>query len=212
MRAYISPFPSHLSSLPWLQSANPSAASTTGWSRYRTMRARQTHPPTCRLYFTTFPHPPPKQETLNDPGFQTEQVNVRGIRTPPSESSEPIKHYYFTIDDQLMYMSFFQDWGPLNVAMVYKACIYIHSLLIVSHSPSYYPTRCGPKTLPLSFRWCVALRTIGTCPLSEQILHPLLVQIPWGRLGKLQCDPNTAAPLLGLYYYFCRAPNYRSPF
>ncbi|KAF8264304.1 protein-tyrosine phosphatase-like protein [Lactarius quietus] len=83
-----------------------------------------------RLYFTTFPHPPPKQETLNDPGFQTEPVNVRGIRTPPSESSEPIKHYYFTIDDQLMYMSFFQDWGPLNVAMVYKACIYIHSLLI----------------------------------------------------------------------------------
>ncbi|KAN0140188.1 Protein-tyrosine phosphatase-like protein [Lactarius tabidus] len=83
-----------------------------------------------RLYFTTFPHPPPKQEALNDPGFQTEQVNVRGIRTPPAESSEPIKHYYFTIDDQLMYMSFFQDWGPLNVAMVYKACIYIHSLLI----------------------------------------------------------------------------------
>lgn len=83
-----------------------------------------------RLYFTTFPHPPPKQETLNDPGFQTEQVNVRGIRTPPSESSEPIKHYYFTIDEQLVYMSFFQDWGPLNVAMVYKACIYIHSLLI----------------------------------------------------------------------------------
>ncbi len=107
----------------------------------------KTHPPTCRLYFTTFPHPPPKQETLNDPGFQTEQVNVRGIRTPPSESSEPIKHYYFTIDDQLMYMSFFQDWGPLNVAMVYKACIYIHSLLIVSHSPSYDPTMRGPVTL-----------------------------------------------------------------
>ena len=36
-----------------------------------------------------------------------------------------------------MYMSFFQDWGPLNVAMVYKACIFIHSLLIVSDSPLY---------------------------------------------------------------------------
>ncbi len=36
-----------------------------------------------------------------------------------------------------MYMSFFQDWGPLNVAMVYKACIYIHSLLIVSVSLFY---------------------------------------------------------------------------
>jgi Dual specificity protein phosphatase, N-terminal half len=94
-----------------------------------------THPPTRRLYFTTFPHPPPKQESLNDPGFQLEQIDVRGMRTPPSESSEPTKHYYFTIDDQLMYMSFFQDWGPLNVAMVYKACIYIHSLLIVSLIP-----------------------------------------------------------------------------
>jgi hypothetical protein len=30
-----------------------------------------------------------------------------------------------------------------------------------------------------------------------------------GRLGKLQCDPNTAAPLLGLYYLFCYAPDYR---
>ncbi|KAI9511288.1 tyrosine protein phosphatase [Russula earlei] len=83
-----------------------------------------------RLYFTTFPHPPPKQDSLNRPGSQLEQVNVRGIPTPPCESSEPTKHYYFTIDDQLMYMSFFQDWGPLNVAMVYKACIYIHSLLM----------------------------------------------------------------------------------
>jgi hypothetical protein len=104
--------------------------------------------PTCRLYFTTFPHPPPKQETLNDPGSQLEQVNVRGIRTPPCESSEPTKHYYFTIDDQLMYMSFFQDWGPLNVAMVYKACIYIHSLLIVSLSLFYAiqtPVPCEPK-------------------------------------------------------------------
>jgi cell division cycle 14 len=87
------------------------------------------------LYFTTFPHPPPKQETLNNLGSQLEQVNIRGICTPPCESSEPTKHYYFTIDDQLMYMSFFQDWGPLNVAMVYKACIFIHSLLIVSDFP-----------------------------------------------------------------------------
>ena len=41
------------------------------------------------------------------------------------------KYWYFTIDDQLLYLSFFQDWGPLNLAMVYKACIYIHHLLEV---------------------------------------------------------------------------------
>ena len=44
------------------------------------------------------------------------------------------KYYYFTIDDQLVYLSFFQDWGPLNLAMVYKACILIHELLQVSSS------------------------------------------------------------------------------
>ncbi|KAG5644942.1 hypothetical protein DXG03_007407 [Asterophora parasitica] len=38
-------------------------------------------------------------------------------------------YYYFTIDDQLLYLSFFQDWGPLNLSMVYKACILTHELL-----------------------------------------------------------------------------------
>ena len=41
-------------------------------------------------------------------------------------------YWYFTLDDQLPYLSFFQDWGPLNLAMVYKACILIHELLQVS--------------------------------------------------------------------------------
>ena len=41
------------------------------------------------------------------------------------------RYYYFSVDDQLVYTSFFQDWGPLNLAMVYKSCIYIHQLLVV---------------------------------------------------------------------------------
>jgi cell division cycle 14 len=32
-------------------------------------------------------------------------------------------------------MSFFEDWGPLNIAMVYKACILIHELLEVNVFP-----------------------------------------------------------------------------
>ena len=152
----------------------------------------ETHPPTCRLYFTTFPHPPPKQETLNDPGFQTERVNVRGILTPPAESSEPIKHYYFTIDDQLMYMSFFQDWGPLNVAMVYKACIYIHSLLIVSHSPSYDPTVCAAvPSRPL----------FPSYGLSDPALnlnnhHNLCLCKPWGAWARCSVLQHLYLPLL----------------
>jgi cell division cycle 14 len=46
-------------------------------------------------------------------------------------SVEDARYYFFTIDDQLVYLSFFQDWGPLNLAMVYKACILIHELLQV---------------------------------------------------------------------------------
>lgn len=33
------------------------------------------------------------------------------------------------MDDQLHYLSFYMDWGPLNLAMVYRSCIMIHSLL-----------------------------------------------------------------------------------
>lgn len=47
--------------------------------------------------------------------------------TPDDEAT----YYWFIIDDHLLYLSFFQDWGPLNIAMVYKACILIHELLEV---------------------------------------------------------------------------------
>ncbi|KAI0052624.1 phosphatases II [Auriscalpium vulgare] len=81
-----------------------------------------------RLFFTTFPHPAPKQDSLNSSESFPEPPRIRGnLRDVSSDTAA--KYYYFTIDDQLVYMSFFQDWGPLNIAMVYKACIYIHSLL-----------------------------------------------------------------------------------
>ena len=41
------------------------------------------------------------------------------------------KVYWFTIDNQLQYSSFYKDWGPLNISKVYKACILIHELLEV---------------------------------------------------------------------------------
>ena len=58
------------------------------------------------------------------------RVRPRSIYSS-SSSDEDATYYYFTIDDQLLYLSFFQDWGPLNIAMVYKACILIHELLEV---------------------------------------------------------------------------------
>ncbi|THH18034.1 hypothetical protein EW146_g2891 [Bondarzewia mesenterica] len=92
-----------------------------------------------RLYFTTFPHPSPREETLNELASQNNTPRIRGApKSGPSVSpDDDAKYYYFTIDDQLVYMSFFQDWGPLNIAMVYKACIYIHSLLVDEELTSY---------------------------------------------------------------------------
>ncbi|KXN86287.1 Tyrosine-protein phosphatase CDC14 [Leucoagaricus sp. SymC.cos] len=85
-----------------------------------------------RLYFTTFPHPAPKHEVLNklaaEPGHQP-RVRSCPRGGPSASPDDNAAYYYFTIDDQLLYLSFFQDWGPLNIAMVYKACIYIHELL-----------------------------------------------------------------------------------
>lgn len=59
--------------------------------------------------------------------------DIRGTSKASSSTTpdDDAKYYYFTIDDQLLYLSFFQDWGPLNLAMVYKACILIHELLQV---------------------------------------------------------------------------------
>lgn len=91
-----------------------------------------------RLYFTSFPHPAPRPDLLNRTSNEPE--NKPKIRRQPVASTsitpdDDAQYYYFTIDDQLLYMSFFQDWGPLNLAMVYKACILIHELLQVRDSP-----------------------------------------------------------------------------
>ncbi|KAJ6567214.1 phosphoprotein phosphatase [Mycena vulgaris] len=85
-----------------------------------------------RLYFTTFPQPAPNPLVLNR--LAAEPSNRPRVRTRPRDAlaasaDETATYYYFTIDDQLLYLSFFQDWGPLNIAMVYKACILIHELL-----------------------------------------------------------------------------------
>ncbi|KAJ3723388.1 protein-tyrosine phosphatase-like protein [Lentinula raphanica] len=85
-----------------------------------------------RLYFTTFPHPTPTPSTLNRIASESSyrpRVRPRPRGFPATSPDEEASYYWFTIDDQLLYLSFFQDWGPLNIAMVYKACILIHELL-----------------------------------------------------------------------------------
>lgn len=94
----------------------------------------------CRLYFTTFPGSLPKPQHLNTPGSELKPPPIRGSgystsgtkTEPASETESQALYYYFTLDDDLFYLSFYQDWGPLNMAMVYRACILMHELLEVS--------------------------------------------------------------------------------
>ena len=58
-------------------------------------------------------------------------VRARSRGGPLASPDDDATYYYFTIDDHLLYLSFFQDWGPLNLAMLYKSCILIHELLEV---------------------------------------------------------------------------------
>lgn len=87
-----------------------------------------------RLYFTTFPHPAPSPQVLNQQSMEpgnAPRVRARPRGGPSASPDDDATYYYFTIDEHLLYLSFFQDWGPLNIAMVYKACILIHELLEV---------------------------------------------------------------------------------
>jgi hypothetical protein len=110
---------------------------------------------THRLYFTTFPHPPPNPQVLNQlstgPG-NAPRVRARPRGGPSASPDDHATYYYFTIDDHLLYLSFFQDWGPLNIAMVYKACILIHELLEVRahcHGPLSDPETIAFRTKTL---------------------------------------------------------------
>ncbi|CAE6445627.1 unnamed protein product [Rhizoctonia solani] len=83
------------------------------------------------LYWTSFPAPAPSPDQLNRPEQPAPALRTKGrtAGTTPVSPEESHLYYYFCIDDRLLYLSFFEDWGPLNLAQVYRACILIHELL-----------------------------------------------------------------------------------
>ncbi|KAF8306264.1 phosphatases II [Clavulina sp. PMI_390] len=85
---------------------------------------------TTRLYFTTFPGTTPLSSAVNEEAqrAQPPKIRSRSRGTQPSPADDIAQYHYFTIDDDLSYLSFFEDWGPFNIAMIYRACIYIHDL------------------------------------------------------------------------------------
>lgn len=97
--------------------------------------------PVIRLYFTTFAGIAPNQQALN--------ASIKGPEDNPplrrsvmanNDTGVP-KYYFFTIDHSLHYESFYEDWGPLNLANVFRTLILIHELLQVSRAIHLQP-RC----------------------------------------------------------------------
>ncbi|SPO42067.1 uncharacterized protein PSFLO_07550 [Pseudozyma flocculosa] len=71
-----------------------------------------------RLWFTYFPEPAPSPALLN-------RKNGR-LAAPSADAG---RYHWFNVDNDLVYLSFFDDWGPLNVAMFYRFCLHVHHLL-----------------------------------------------------------------------------------
>ncbi|KAN0062314.1 cell division control protein 14 [Thecaphora frezii] len=71
-----------------------------------------------RLWFTYFRDAAPSPVLLN-------RRNGR-IAAPGSDGA---RYHWFNVDNDLVYLSFFDDWGPLNVAMFYRFCLHVHHLL-----------------------------------------------------------------------------------
>ncbi|KAI0334809.1 tyrosine protein phosphatase [Cubamyces sp. BRFM 1775] len=162
-----------------------------------------------RLYFTSFPHPPPRPDVLNH--LAQDPDNAPDIRGAPRGSSsttpdDDAKYYYFTIDDQLLYLSFFQDWGPLNLAMVYKACILIHELLqdpaIASHRLVLYSSNDPRKKANAALLMALYVMIVQQRPPWEAF-HPIaeIEFMPFRDAGRGRSDFNLSIQdcLWGIY-------------
>ncbi|PKI84104.1 hypothetical protein MVES1_002155 [Malassezia vespertilionis] len=83
-------------------------------------------PVSSRFWFGVFdeqamPHP----EVLNSGN------GLQAAAFPLDLSVErPERMHWFSVDEDLVYLSFSQDWGPLNIAMFYRFCVHVHQMLI----------------------------------------------------------------------------------
>lgn len=86
-----------------------------------------------RLWFTYFPGTLPDEEILNQHNGQGaawknfDDAEVKK-HIDPSETN-PQRLHWFNIDHDLVYLSFWFDWGPLNVGMFYRFCLHVHHML-----------------------------------------------------------------------------------
>ncbi|GAA5845160.1 hypothetical protein JCM9279_005457 [Rhodotorula babjevae] len=83
-----------------------------------------------RLAYTYFAQPAPRAELLNAltpgaPAAASVAASPEGVAAAVADEGV----HWFSVDDQLVYLSFYQDYGPLNVGCLYRFCLHLHSLL-----------------------------------------------------------------------------------
>ncbi|KAJ1595576.1 hypothetical protein NDA11_002837 [Ustilago hordei] len=86
-----------------------------------------------RLWFTYFSGSLPTEDSLNiNNGQSAAWKNFTDSEVKkyvdPCETN-PKRLHWFNIDHDLVYLSFWFDWGPLNVAMFYRFCLHVHHML-----------------------------------------------------------------------------------
>ena len=54
---------------------------------------------------------------------------ISDISPPKCKTSQA---FYFCIDDNLVYEPFYEDFGPLNLAMTHKYCMEVDNIMTVS--------------------------------------------------------------------------------
>ncbi|GAA5915806.1 hypothetical protein JCM6882_006104 [Rhodosporidiobolus microsporus] len=120
-----------------------------------------------RLGYTYFAHPVPREETLN-------ALSSSGA-TPGGEGGGG-GVLWFTVDDQLQYLSFFQDYGPLNIACLYRFCLHLHNLLTSPENADkkvfLYSSDEPDKKVNAALLMALYAMVVMRWPVAD-VLHPL---------------------------------------
>lgn len=102
-----------------------------------------------RLYFTYFSGPAPASTLNRGNGTASAWFEAPKQQRSNATTSEgvPSNFHWFNVDEDLVYLSFFEDWGPLNVALFYRFCMHVHQLLhdeALSHQALVFYTSSHP--------------------------------------------------------------------
>ncbi|WFD23733.1 hypothetical protein MEQU1_002427 [Malassezia equina] len=79
-----------------------------------------------RFWFGIFAETLPDADVLN----AGDGLHAAVLPADVPLSQQPTKLQWFCIDEDLVYLSFSKDWGPLNVAMFYRFCVHVHQMLM----------------------------------------------------------------------------------